>query len=111
MIAVFFEVDVKPERLADFIPRMELQARNSVALEPDCHQFDVWQDIEAPEKVTLYEVYENRAAFDAHLAFQAEPWEEQCGSWGCLDLFGLGAAVVGVEDKAIFTKEFHEHGA
>ena len=68
MIAVFVEVDVKPERLADFIPRMELQARNSVALEPECHQFDVWQDAEAPEKVTLYEVYENRAAFDAHLA-------------------------------------------
>ena len=68
MIAVIVEVEVKPERLAEFTPRMELQAGNSVELEPLCHQFDVWQAPDAPEKVTLYEVYENRAAFDAHLA-------------------------------------------
>lgn len=68
MIAVIVEVNVKPGRLAEFLPRMELQARNSVDLEPQCHQFDVWQDGEAPEKVTLYEVYENREAFEAHLA-------------------------------------------
>ena len=68
MIAVIVEIDVQPECLAEFIPRMELQAQNSVALEPMCHQFDVWQDAESPEKVTLYEVYESRAAFDDHLA-------------------------------------------
>jgi quinol monooxygenase YgiN len=42
----------------------------SVRLEPGCLRFDVLMpaDAGAPPRVFLYEIYEDRAAFDLHLA-------------------------------------------
>ena len=42
------------------------QARNSLRLEPDCQQFDVCRNPDAPGEVVLYEVYADAAAFEAH---------------------------------------------
>ena len=42
------------------------QARNSLRLEPDCHQFDVCRDPEDPGEFFLYEVYASAAAFETH---------------------------------------------
>ncbi len=67
MIAVIVDLDVKPDRLDDFLPRMRMQAENSMTLEPQCHRFDVLNDPEEPGRFMLYEVYEDRAGFDAHL--------------------------------------------
>ena len=47
---------------------MKTQAANSLAREDGCHQFDICVAPEAPGQILLYEVYENHAAFDAHLA-------------------------------------------
>ena len=58
---------IKPGDLDDFIPVMIRQAHNSLTREEGCLQFDVCQDRDQPERVFLYEVYSNRAAFDAHL--------------------------------------------
>ncbi|MGI9463684.1 MAG: putative quinol monooxygenase, partial [Aestuariivirgaceae bacterium] len=33
-----------------------------------CRRFDVCTDPDRPERVFLYEIYDDRAAFDAHLA-------------------------------------------
>ena len=41
------------------------QARNSLRLEPDCQQFDVCRNPDAPGEVFLYEVY--TAAFGARV--------------------------------------------
>ncbi|MCP5084156.1 MAG: antibiotic biosynthesis monooxygenase [Alphaproteobacteria bacterium] len=51
-----------------FMPLMQAQAKNSVALEPGCHQFDVCQDPEDAAIVFLYELYSDEAAFKGHLA-------------------------------------------
>lgn len=46
-----------------------LIAANAAAslTEPGCRRFDVCTDPAAPERVLLYEIYDDDAAFDAHL--------------------------------------------
>ena len=67
MIALLVDLEVKAGRLEDFMIRIRQQADNSVTLEPECLQFDVSTDGDAPERVFLYEVYKDQAALDAHL--------------------------------------------
>ena len=64
---VIAEVTVPSERLADFIAYSLDDARNSVANEPGCRQFDVLASADSSPTVVFYEVYDDRAAFDAHL--------------------------------------------
>lgn len=54
--------------MAEFLPLMNDNARTSLKDEPGCHQFDVCTDPERPNEVFLYELYADRAAFEAHLA-------------------------------------------
>ena len=68
MYIVTVEFTVKPHRIAAFMPLMVENARASREREPGCRQFDVCVDPKAPHVVFLYEVYDDRAAFDAHLA-------------------------------------------
>ena len=65
VITVEFEID--PERLEAFLPLMTENAASSVRDEPGCRQFDVCQDPEAANRIFLYEIYDDRAAFEAHL--------------------------------------------
>jgi quinol monooxygenase YgiN len=61
------EFEVKPDRLEQFLELARADASQSVANEPGCRQFDVTLDREQPNRVVLYEVYQDEAAFDAHL--------------------------------------------
>ncbi len=60
------EFEVKPEGLEHFLELAKADASQSVAKEPGCRQFDVTVDRSA-NRVLLYEVYDDQAAFDAHL--------------------------------------------
>jgi quinol monooxygenase YgiN len=62
VLVVEFEV-TEPERFLSLIAE---NARASVATEPGCLQFDVARDEKAPNRFTLYEVYRDKAAFEAH---------------------------------------------
>ena len=66
VIIVDFEID--PEQIDDFLPLMCENASASARDEPGCRQFDVCHDPDQPGHVFLYEVYDDRAAFDAHLS-------------------------------------------
>lgn len=68
MFAVVVTFQIKPEAAAAFLPLMLGNAKTSLADEPGCHQFDVATDPARPEEVFLYELYDDAAAFDAHLA-------------------------------------------
>ena len=68
MYVVLVDFKVKPERLKDFMPLMLENARASRETEPCCRQFDVCVDPADRTQVFLYEVYDDRKAFDAHLA-------------------------------------------
>ena len=68
MVPVLVEVEVKPERLDEFLEVMRQDAAGS-RTEPGCLRFDVMQDQENPCKFTLYEVYKDAAAAAAHRDF------------------------------------------
>ena len=68
MIAVCVTFDIDPKQMDAFLPLMHAQAGNSLTNEAGCHRFDVCTDGEVEGRVFLYELYADRAAFDAHLA-------------------------------------------
>ena len=62
------EFHVEPGNLEAFLAAARADAEASVANEPGCLQFDVFVDrSSSPARVMFYEVYADRAAFDAHL--------------------------------------------
>ena len=65
-VVVTFQID--PAQFDAFMPLMMANAQTSQADEPGCHQFDVATDPARPNEVFLYEIYDNLAAFNAHLA-------------------------------------------
>lgn len=67
MYVVAVDFRIHPKHLQAFMPLMLAQARNSLANEPGCQCFDVCQNPDTPDQVFLYEVYDDRAAFDAHM--------------------------------------------
>jgi len=58
---------VKPDCIDAFLALAHDDASHSLADEPGCRQFDVVQMDGVPHHVLFYEVYDSRAAFDAHL--------------------------------------------
>ena len=66
VITVLFSI--RSEHTAAFMQAMIANARTSVAEESGCRQFDVCISERDPNDVFLYEVYDSKAAFDAHLA-------------------------------------------
>lgn len=60
--------EVEESNLGAFLAAARTDAAQSLATEPDCQQFDVCVDrASSPALVKFYEVYTNRAAFEAHL--------------------------------------------
>jgi quinol monooxygenase YgiN len=51
-----------------FLELVRDNAAQSVRDEPFCRRFDVIEPSDRPDAVLLYEIYADRAAFDAHLA-------------------------------------------
>jgi len=68
MFVVTVEFKVRPEFVAQFVPEMIANARVTATTERGCRQFDVCTDPQDAASVFLYELYDDRAAFDAHLA-------------------------------------------
>jgi (4S)-4-hydroxy-5-phosphonooxypentane-2,3-dione isomerase len=66
VVTVTFEVE--PGHVEAFTAAMLTQARNSLEREDRCTCFDVCRDPDHPERIFLYEIYDDRAAFDDHLA-------------------------------------------
>lgn len=64
---VIAEFQVKPGKMPAFLAAARDDARHSLADEPGCRQFDVLCPEGDDEPVVFYEVYDSRAAFDAHL--------------------------------------------
>ena len=68
MYAVVVTFQIREGEIGAFMPLMLRNARTSMAEEPGCLRFDVCSDPDRPNDVFLYELYTDRAAFDAHLA-------------------------------------------
>ena len=64
MFVVTVAFQIKDGQIDHFMPLMIQNAKTSLTDEVECYQFDVCRD---GHEVFLYEVYEDRPAFDLHL--------------------------------------------
>jgi quinol monooxygenase YgiN len=65
---IWVEFDIHAEHLAQFTALVRVNAAASLANEPACRRFDVLLPSPASNTVALYEIYDDEAAFGAHLA-------------------------------------------
>lgn len=68
MYAVVVTFEIKEGRFGAFMDAVLQNAQTSRADEPGCRRFVVCTDPDHPTEVFLYELYTDRAAFEAHLA-------------------------------------------
>jgi (4S)-4-hydroxy-5-phosphonooxypentane-2,3-dione isomerase len=61
------EFHLKPGTHGDFRALVDANARASSG-EPGCRRFDVLEPEGERDRILLYEIYDDRAAFDAHVA-------------------------------------------
>ena len=68
MLALVVEFRIKAEQVDAFDTAIADNARLSRETEPGCRQFDVCRDSAQPALFHLYELYDDEAAIQAHLA-------------------------------------------
>jgi (4S)-4-hydroxy-5-phosphonooxypentane-2,3-dione isomerase len=64
---ILVDIRLKPGAKPAFRRLIDANARASAAEEPGCKRFDVLEPIGEADRVMLYEIYSDRAAFDAHV--------------------------------------------
>ena len=67
MYVIIAPVQIKPGSRDQFVEAIIGDAIGSVNDEPGCRRFDVIQDADDENRVWLYEIYDDEAAFKAHL--------------------------------------------
>ena len=60
-------IQIKPGSKEAFLEAIIGDAKGSVNNEPGCRRFDVIQDAGDDNRIWLYEIYDDEAAFKAHL--------------------------------------------
>jgi (4S)-4-hydroxy-5-phosphonooxypentane-2,3-dione isomerase len=66
-LVIYVEFMIKPASVERFRALILENARRSLADEPGCRRFDVLIDAEMSNRIVLYEIYEDAAAFDRHV--------------------------------------------
>ncbi len=67
-VVLFVEIDTVPGRKDAFLARAREHRGNVMKNEPGCQCFDISVPDDGDDKVRLYEVYADQAAFDLHMA-------------------------------------------
>ncbi len=82
MHVVVVTIDVKPDVVERFAAATVENARNSVIHEAGCFRFDVVRDEQHPNRIYLYEVYRDKAAFDTHMTMPHYfAWRDAVKDW------------------------------
>lgn len=63
---IIVDFQLKPGTRGEFRRLIDANARASATTEPGCRRFDVLEPAGEADRVLLYEIYNDRAAFDAH---------------------------------------------
>jgi len=66
LFVVVVDLQLKPGTRSQFRGLIDANADASVKNEPGCLQFDVLEPEDESDRVLLYEIYSDQAAFDAH---------------------------------------------
>lgn len=75
---VIVDFQLRDGKRSDFRVLIDANSRTSMRLEKSCRRFDVVEPVGEPNRVMLYEIYDDQAAFEAHcktdhfLKFDAE---------------------------------------
>ena len=64
---IMVDFGLKPGSRAAFRILVDANARESCRDEPGCRRFDVLEPKGDDDRIVLYEIYDDRAAFEAHL--------------------------------------------
>jgi quinol monooxygenase YgiN len=64
---IVVDFKIKLGEMQNFRHLIDENAKASVRDEPGCRRFDVLADRKEADRILLYEIYANRAAFDAHM--------------------------------------------
>ncbi len=103
MYVIIAPIQIKEGYKDQFIREMIEDARGSVNNEPGCLRFDVIQDAGDANRVWLYEVYRDEAAFQAHTqAPHFTKWRDATADWreqGGLQGAGRGASNIWPPDS------------
>lgn len=82
MYIIVVTILIKEGHNEEYIEAMLENARGSVNNEPGCHRFDVIQDGGDPNRIWLYEIYDDEAAFKAHTqAPHYFKWRDTVKDW------------------------------
>ena len=93
MFGVLVTINIKPGFKDRFMPAMLADAEGSVNNEPGCLRFDVIQDAGDLNRIWLYEVFKDEAAYKEHLESpQVIKWLETSKDWR---VEGPGGALMG----------------
>lgn len=65
--AITVDFRLKPGGREEFRRLIDNNARDSCRDEPGCQRFDVLEPKGEPDRILLYEIYDDRAAFEAHI--------------------------------------------
>ena len=65
-LAIVATIEVAPDRREELVSHLMAHRARCLRDEPGTHQFDVLVPNEETNKVLLYELYRDAAAFDAH---------------------------------------------
>ncbi len=73
---------VQPDKVDAFLAAVTLDGQGSTREEPGCLRFDVYQNINKPNELYLYEVYVNKAAFEYHTRTpHLATWRDTVKDW------------------------------
>ena len=72
MFVITVKFVIHEKDIEKFKIRILQQARDSLELEKDCHEFDVCHDPNNKDVILWYETYTNKKAFDVHLNSKQE---------------------------------------
>ena len=61
------DFNLHPGALKQFLPMIVENASRSRSVEPGCERFDVLVPKDSTDRVLLYEIYRDKAAFNEHL--------------------------------------------
>jgi quinol monooxygenase YgiN len=82
MYVLVVTIDIKPGLKDKFVAEMLDDARGSVRDEPGCVRFDVIQNEKDSNRIYLYEVYKDRAAFEYHMTTpHFLKWKDAVQDW------------------------------
>ena len=82
MYVILMPIQIKPRQKEEFVKAMIEDASESVKKEPGCLRFDIIQDGGDTNRIWLYEVYKDEAAFQAHLQTpHLRKWMETTKEW------------------------------